>query len=81
MRQTTAVGICCQQSREEGGEEVEWVWLCVGCVSPTIQERLAVVWMVFYSCLFKCVCGVAMWVLCVKCGMGCGLLVAMTENW
>ena len=26
MRWTTTVGICWQQGREEGGEDVEWVW-------------------------------------------------------
>ena len=51
------------------------------CCPLILEMRLAVVWMVFYSCLFKHVCSVAMWVLCVTCGMGCGLLVAMTENW
>ena len=67
MRQTTAVGICWQQSREEGGEDVEWVCLCGRCVVPPIQEmRLAV------AGLVECVCSV---VLCVKCEMGCGLQV------
>ena len=28
MMLTTSVGICWQQGREEGGEDVEWVWLC-----------------------------------------------------
>ena len=31
MRWTTTVGICWQQGREEGGEDVEWMWLCGGC--------------------------------------------------
>ena len=53
----TTVGICWQQGREEGGEDVEWVWLCGGCVAPPIQEiRLAVVWAVLYSGLDECVC-------------------------
>ena len=38
MRQTTAVGTCWQQCREEGDEDVEWVWLCGECVAPPIQE-------------------------------------------
>ena len=43
MSRTTSVGICWQQSREEGGENVEWVWLCEGCVAPPIHKmRLAV---------------------------------------
>lgn len=76
MRQTTTVGICWQQDREEGGEDVEWVWLCGGCVAPPIQEmRSAVVWAVLYSGLDECVCSMAMWMLCVNCGMGCGLPV------
>ena len=76
MRQcqlTTAVVICFQQSREEGGKDVDWVWLCGGCVSPPIQVmRLAVVWAVFYSSLVECVCSVAMLVMCVNCVMGGG---------
>ena len=76
MRQTTAVGSCWQQGREEGDQDVEWVWLCGGCVAPPIQEmRLAVVWAVSYSGLEECVCSMAMWMLCVNCGMGCGLPV------
>ena len=76
MRWTTTVGICWQQGREEGGEDVEWVWLCGGCVAPPIQEiRSAVVWAVLYSGLDECVWSTAMWMLCVICGMGCGLPV------
>ena len=30
MRWTMTVGICWQQGRED----VEWVWLCGGCVAP-----------------------------------------------
>ena len=37
--------------------------------------RLAVVWAVLYSGLDECVCSMAMWMLCVNCGMGCGLPV------
>ena len=45
MRQTTAVGICWQQGRGEGGEDVELVWLYGGCVAPPIEDmRLAVPW-------------------------------------
>ena len=73
MSWTTTDGICWQQGREEGGEDVEWVWLCV---APPIREiRLAVVWAVLYSGLDECVCSMAMWMLCVNCGMGCGLPV------
>ena len=69
----TTVGVCWQQGREEGGEDVEWV-CCVEDVSPPIQEiRLAVVWA--GSGLHECVCSMAMWTLCVNCGMGCGLPV------
>ena len=35
MRQcqrTTTVEVCWQQGREEGGEDVEWVWLYGECV-------------------------------------------------
>ena len=50
--------------REEGGEDVEWVWLCGGCVVPPIQDiRFAVVWAVLYSGLDECVCSTAMWTL------------------
>ena len=81
MRQTTTVGICYRQSREEGGEDVELVWLFGGCIAPHIQEKsLAMVWAVLYSGLFECVCSV---VLCVNCWMDCGLPVAkrhLTEN-
>ena len=61
MRQCQLMsGIFCQQSRKEGGEDMEWVWLCGGCIAPPIQEmRLAVVWAV-YSELYECVCSVAM---------------------
>ena len=45
MWQTTTIGIFWQQGREEGDEDVEWVWLSGGCVSPPTQEmRLAVAW-------------------------------------
>ena len=75
MRQTTAVGTCWQQCREEGDEDVEWVWLCGGCVAPPIQEiRYAVAWAVLYSGIVQCVCNVAMWVLCVHCGWVVGSL-------
>ena len=58
-----AVYLCWQQGREEGGEDVDWVWLCGGCVAPPVQERrLAVAWAVLYV---ECVCSVAMWDLCV----------------
>ena len=76
MRQTTAVGSGRQQGGEEGDEGVEWVWLCGGCVAPPIQEmRLAVAWAVSYGGLEECVCSMAVWMLCVYCGMGCGLPV------
>ena len=40
---------------------------CGGCVVPPIPEtRFAMAWAVLYSCLVECV---AMWVLCVNCGM------------
>ena len=40
------------------------MWLCVGCVTPPIQEmRLAVV---LHCGLVECVCSVAISVLCVK---------------
>ena len=56
MMWTTTVGICWQQGREEGGEDVEWVWLCGGCAAPPIQDiRSAVVWAVLYSGLDECV--------------------------
>ena len=49
MRQITAVGICWQQGRGEGGEDVELVWLCGGCVAPPTEDmRLAVSWGVLY---------------------------------
>ena len=55
-RQTTSVGICCQQGREEDGEDMDWVWLCDGCVTPPIQEMgLAVALVVLYSGLVDCV--------------------------
>ena len=34
------------------------------------EVRLAVVWAVLYSDIFECVPSLAMWVLCVNCGMG-----------
>ena len=82
--EATTVGICWQQGREEGGEDVECVWLCGGCVAPLIRE---------IKCGRCCtvalmnVCAViymAMWMLCVYCGMDCGLPVGsrhLTENW
>ena len=85
MRWTTTVSVnevdyhcwnLLAEGREEGGEDVEWGWLCGGCVAPSIQEiRSAVVWAVLYSGLDECVCSTAMWMLCVDCGMGCGLPV------
>ena len=72
-----AIEICWQQRREEGGDNIEWVWLCIGCVTRPIQEmRFAVAWAVFYGGLVEYVCSVVLWVLCVNCGMGCGLSVA-----
>ena len=51
---------------------------CAGCVARPIQEmRLSVAWAVSYCGLVECVCSVAMWFLCVNCGMGCGLPVVM----
>ena len=50
--------------REEGGEDVEWVWLCGECVIPPIQE-MKLLW-VLHSRLVECVCSVAMSVVCVK---------------
>ena len=47
--------------REESGADVEWVWLCGGCV---IQE-MKLLW-VLYSHLVECVCSVAMSVVSVK---------------
>ena len=44
MRQTTSIRICWQQGREEGGEDLEWAWLCEQCVAP--EMRLAVAWAV-----------------------------------
>ena len=50
MMLTTPVGICWQQGREEGGEDVEWVWLCRGFVAPHILEMMiAVTWAALYS--------------------------------
>ena len=37
-RQTTSVGICCQQGREEDGEDMDWVWLCDGCVMDVLPR-------------------------------------------
>ena len=37
--QTTSVRIYWQQGQEEGDKDVEWVWLCGGCVAPPIQEN------------------------------------------
>ena len=39
MMQTTSVVICWHQGREEGGDDVEFVWLCGGCVAdcPTLR--------------------------------------------
>ena len=75
MRQTTSVEICWQQGREDGGEDVEWVWLCGRCVAPPIQKmRLSVAWAALFSGLVEYMCSVAIWVLCVNCGMSC-------ENW
>ena len=47
--------------REEGGENVELLWLCGECVIPPIQE-MKLLW-VLYSRLVECV---AMSVVCVK---------------
>ena len=70
MLQTTAIGFRWRQGREEGGEDVKWVWLCEGCVATPIQEmKLAVAWAVLYSGIDECVCSVA-------CGIGCLLLVS-----
>ena len=66
MRQTTAVEICWQQGRGEGGKDVELVWLCGGCVAPPIEDmRLAVPWGVLYLLNVFAVrpCG-----FCVNCG-------------
>ena len=60
MTQTTAVGICWQQSRGEGGEDVELVWLYGKCVAPPIEDMKLVGGVV----LVECVCSTAMWVLC-----------------
>ena len=50
MMLTTSVGICWQQGREEGGENVEWVWLCRGFIAPHVQEMwIAVTWVALYS--------------------------------
>ena len=51
---------------------------------PIQEMRLAVAWAMLYSGLVECVSSVAMWVVCVDCGMGFGLPVArrhLTENW
>ena len=49
------IGICWPR---ESDEDVEWVWLCVGCVNSPIQEiRLALAWAALYSGLVD-VCSV-----------------------
>ena len=75
MRQTTSVEICWRQGREDGDEDVEWVWLCGRCVAPPIQKmRLSVAWAALYCGLVEYnMCSVAIWVLCV--GSVCGLLI------
>ena len=45
-----------------------------GCLNA---PELYVAWAVSYRGLVECVCSVAMWFLCVNCGMGCGLPVVM----
>ena len=75
MRQTTTVG---QHGLEEFDEDVEWVWLCGGCVAPPIQEmRLAVVWVVLCSGLDECVCSMAMWMLITLCA--CAKLLSLSS--
>ena len=64
-------------------------WSGCGCVEdvlarPYRKMRLSVAWAALYSGLVEYMRNVAMWVLCVNCGMDCGLPVArrhLTENW
>ena len=63
MRQTTAVEICWQQGRGEGGKDVELVWPVRRMCCPA-HRRHEVSCPVGGVVLVECVCSTAMWVLC-----------------